>query len=232
MSSCEDTDVKSWDPLFIRSESCLGREAIYIGHMGRSLDHRLWEHHQALKNGDLGSSALAVHVFSLNHRVDQSIVINTHNHTQTQCMLESWHIQHHQSPLNRDRGTLPGPYAALLAWPYILLAFYYYCVINRCFAFPLRLVLGFTRQCPIIRFTLSPPTPFFLFCFLCINVLVKLAHVLLSVLIYLTWPHHHLTALLYLYMHACKCQLFTEEGSHRLPKHLNYCFSVWILLSG
>ena len=26
--------------------------------------------------------------------------------------------------------------------------------------------------------------------------------------------------------HACKCQLFTDEGSRRLPKHLNYCFSV------
>ena len=40
------------------------------------------------------------------------------------------------------------------------------------------------------------------------------------------WPHHHLTALLYLYMNACKCQLFTDEGSHRLPICLNYCISV------
>ena len=28
------------------------------------------------------------------------------------------------------------------------------------------------------------------------------------------------------HMHACKCQLFTDEGSRRLPKRLNYCFSV------
>ena len=27
-------------------------------------------------------------------------------------------------------------------------------------------------------------------------------------------------------MHACNCQLFTDEGSRRLLKHLNYCFSV------
>ena len=27
-------------------------------------------------------------------------------------------------------------------------------------------------------------------------------------------------------MHVCKCRLFTEEGSHRLLKCLNYCFSV------
>ena len=28
------------------------------------------------------------------------------------------------------------------------------------------------------------------------------------------------------YMRACKCQLFTDEGSRRLLKRLNYCFSV------
>ena len=43
------------------------------------------------------------------------MVIDTHNHiqTQTHCMLEPWHIQH-QSPLSREKGTLPGLYAALL----------------------------------------------------------------------------------------------------------------------
>ena len=89
----------------------------YIGQTGRSLDHRLREHRRALKNGDVGCSALAEHVFSANHQVDLSkaMVIDTHNHTQTRCMLESWHIQHHQSPLNREKGTLPGLYAALLS---------------------------------------------------------------------------------------------------------------------
>ena len=89
----------------------------YIGQTGRSLDHRLREHRRALKNGDVGSSALAEHVFSANHQVDLSkaMVIDTHNHTKTRCMLESWHIQHHQSPLNREKGTLPGLYAALLS---------------------------------------------------------------------------------------------------------------------
>ena len=84
--------------------------------MGRSLKHRLREHRRALKNEYLGSSALAEHVFSSNHQVDLSkaMVIDTHNHTQTRCMLESWHIQHHQSPLNREKGTLSGLYAALL----------------------------------------------------------------------------------------------------------------------
>ena len=88
----------------------------YIGQMGRSLDHSFHEQCQALKHGDLGSSALAAHVFSSNHRVDLSkaMVINTYNHTKTRCMLESWHIQHHQSIPNREKGTLPVLYAALL----------------------------------------------------------------------------------------------------------------------
>jgi len=47
---------------------------------------------------------------------------------------------------------------------------------------------------------------------------------LLAVFIYLTWPHHPLTVLLYLYMCASKCQLFTDGC--RLPKRLNYYFSV------
>ena len=40
------------------------------------------------------------------------------------------------------------------------------------------------------------------------------AFFLLSVSVYLTWPHHRLTALLYLYMRACKCQLFTAQWPH------------------
>ena len=101
----------------VYSIPCAECPRTYIGQTGRSLDHRLQEHRRARKNGDLGSSALAEHVFSSNHQVDLSkaMVIDTHNHTQTRCMLESWQIQHHQFPLNRERGTLPGLYAALLA---------------------------------------------------------------------------------------------------------------------
>ena len=60
--------------------------------------------------------ASELHVFSSNHQVDLSkaMVIDTHNHTHTRCMLESWHIEHHQPPLNKERDTLPGLYAALL----------------------------------------------------------------------------------------------------------------------
>ena len=53
--------------------------------------------------------------------------------------------------------------------------------------------------------------------------LVKLVCFLYAVPVYLTRPHHRLTALLYLYMCPCRCQ---SEGSRRLPKRLNDCFSV------
>ena len=55
--------------------------------------------------------------------------------------------------------------------------------------------------------------------------LAPLFHIILYVPVYLTWPHR-LTDLLYLSIHTCKCQLFTDKGSRRLQKHLNYCFSV------
>ena len=66
----------------VYSIPCAECPRTYIGQTGRSLDHRLREHRRALKNGDLGSSALAEHVFSANHRVDLSkaIVIDSHNH--------------------------------------------------------------------------------------------------------------------------------------------------------
>ena len=41
----------------------------------------------------------------------------------------------------------------------------------------------------------------------------------------MAWPHHCLTAPLYLCMCACKCQLFTEEGSRRL---LNPLIRMWM----
>ena len=86
----------------------------YIGQTGRSLDHRLQEHRRALKNGDVAASAIAEHI-SCNHKVDLSkaSVIDAYPHTQTCCMLESWHIQHHPASLNRGKGTMPELYAAL-----------------------------------------------------------------------------------------------------------------------
>ena len=70
----------------------------------------------AVRNGDVTASAVAEHVFTAGHQVDLSkaSVIDYHPHTQTRCLIESWHIQHQQAPLNRERGPMPGLYATLL----------------------------------------------------------------------------------------------------------------------
>jgi len=58
-----------------------------------------------------------------------------------------------------SKSTLPGLNAALLAWPYNLLSFFYYCVITIINNLPspvcrlVSYVLGFTRFYPNIRFT-------------------------------------------------------------------------------
>ena len=80
----------------VYSFPCAACPHTYIGKTDRSLDHWLREHH------------CAEHVFSANHQVDLSkaTVIDAHPHLQARCMLESWHIQHHQMYVNRGKGTL------------------------------------------------------------------------------------------------------------------------------
>ena len=55
--------------------------------------------YRALKKGDVTTSAVAEHVLEAGHKAS---VIDY-------CLLESWHIQHHQAPLNRE-----GPLARTL----------------------------------------------------------------------------------------------------------------------
>ena len=64
---------------------------IYIGEMGRSLDHHFQEHRWALKNGNLAASVLAEHVFLSNHQVDlfKAMVIDPPS-PQTHRLAASW----------------------------------------------------------------------------------------------------------------------------------------------
>ena len=100
----------------VYSVPCNECSRAYIGQTGRSLDHCIAEHRRALRNEDVVASALAEHVFTAGHRMDVSnaTVIDAHPHAQTHCLLESWHIQHERTPLNRGRGTLPGLHPTLL----------------------------------------------------------------------------------------------------------------------
>ena len=100
----------------VYSVPCDGCSKVYIGQTGRSLKHRLAEHRRALKNGDVAASALAEHTLATGHLVDltKSEVIDCHPYATTRCLLESWHIQRNPDALNREKGTLPEVYTALL----------------------------------------------------------------------------------------------------------------------
>ena len=89
---------------------------VYVGQSGRTLKHRLSEHRRALQKGDVAASALAEHVWSTGHQVNlsEAKVIDSHPFATTRCLFESWHIQRHLNTLNREKGTLPREYTALL----------------------------------------------------------------------------------------------------------------------
>ena len=95
---------------------CSDCNKVYIGQSGRCLNHRLPEHRRAIRNGNVTASALAEHVWSTGHYVDLSSaeVIDSNPYVTTRCLLESWHIQNHPNTLNREKGTLPLEYKALL----------------------------------------------------------------------------------------------------------------------
>ena len=50
------------------------------------------------------------------HHMDLSKaeVVDDQPFVTTRCLLESWHIQRHPHTLNREKGTLPREYTALL----------------------------------------------------------------------------------------------------------------------
>ena len=56
------------------------------------------------------------YTWSTGHHVDLSKaeVVDTQPFVTAQCLLESWHIQLHPDMLNREKGTLPREYTALL----------------------------------------------------------------------------------------------------------------------
>ena len=88
----------------------------YIGQTGRTLTQRLKEHQRAVRNGDSATSALAEHAHSTGHPIDwtKAHVIDTCTHTSRRHLIESWMIQKETTPLNREKGTLPGVYMSLM----------------------------------------------------------------------------------------------------------------------
>ena len=103
----KDDALAGAGPVFSQSAQCMCGD---IRHKGCCRVRRLQEHRQTLKKGNVTASAVAEHVFEPGHQLDLSktLVIDYHPHNQTLCLLESWHIQHLQAPLNK------GPHARTL----------------------------------------------------------------------------------------------------------------------
>ena len=118
----------------VYSIPCAECPQTYIGQTVRSLDHLLHEHRHVLKNGDVAASAIAENVYSANHQVhlSKATLVDAHPHTQTSCMLESWHIQHHapghlQQREGHHARTLYIPAGLNIAIPFLLF-FWFICI--------------------------------------------------------------------------------------------------------
>ncbi len=139
-------------------------------------------------------------------------------------------MHHQQGPLNRDRHTLPQD-SMLHYWPDCTTIWSssnecVITVINLCFAFPFRLCIRFYWVVSYYQvYSITTTLSFSFFVVIILLMLVILVH-------FLTFcpriPHMTTSSsdCPIVFVHACKCQLFTDEGSRRLLKHLNYCFSV------
>ena len=71
---------------------------------------------QSLQSCTSRKGSLLEHTLATGHLVDltKSEVIDCHPYATTRCLLESWHIQRNPDALNREKGTLPEVYTALL----------------------------------------------------------------------------------------------------------------------
>ena len=75
-----------------------------------------WLHASGRIQNNVAAFALAEHALMAGYGIDLSKteVLDSNPYIATRCMLESWHIQHNENKLNRERGNLPEVYAAQL----------------------------------------------------------------------------------------------------------------------
>ena len=100
----------------IYSISCSDCGKQYIGETGRYIAERVSEHRMHTVKGNVSGSALAEHAWDSGHAIDWDSckIIDKENHWKKRKHLESFHICQRRPSLNRDKGTLPNSYLALL----------------------------------------------------------------------------------------------------------------------
>ena len=122
-----------WKPLYVLGEiwfiwhwsRVLNAPRTYIGRTGKSLDHRLREHRRGSERRRprvVCSCRARVLLETASGSIAKAMVIDT----QTRCMLESWHIQHHYIvPTQQQEGYFARTLCCtiiILTWPFIHLS--------------------------------------------------------------------------------------------------------------
>ena len=94
--------------------ACSDCDCTYVGETGRNLHTRLTEHKRATKNKD-PNNHIAVHHKQTGHTIDwdSATCITYCNNWHQRRLLESWHTNLQNKPLNRSM-TLPAPYKRLI----------------------------------------------------------------------------------------------------------------------
>ena len=85
---------------------------VYIGQMGRMLEHHLKEHKRTLTSGNTAQSTVTEHAAEQNHVINwnEAKVMACHPHYRQRCALEAWHNCAEAQMMNRDAGPLPSVY--------------------------------------------------------------------------------------------------------------------------
>ena len=114
MTNVKDKDKPQDRQGAVYKIACTDCDSTYIGETGRNLKTRLTEHKRATKNKD-PTNHIAEHHKQTGHNIDwDSADCITHcNNWYQRRLLESWHTNLQNKPLNRSM-TLPAPYKRLI----------------------------------------------------------------------------------------------------------------------
>ena len=85
---------------------------MYIGQMGRTMEHRLKEHKRALKSGTTAQSVVAEHAVHQVQEINwkEAEVVVSHPYYHQICVLEAWHIRTEHQTIYRDKRPLASEY--------------------------------------------------------------------------------------------------------------------------
>ena len=95
----------------VYSIPCADCNYTYIGETGCHLSTRIKQHRDAVQKGLIERSAVAEHVWSLQHSIswDKVDILDQDSSTDTRKIRETLHIRKHTNLMNRDGGVEVSP---------------------------------------------------------------------------------------------------------------------------